>query len=113
MECGATSEPNGICHPYEDFVAASKEAKMKREQTAALGYDPESTQFPSRKQKAKLKRMNLREKEMKLPQEEWVDEKYSTEHFRETIKLYCRIVGELKVNKPIILVICLIKFKSE
>lgn len=85
---GIAPEPNGNCRSYEDFVAASNEENSKKAQIEALGYDPESIQLLSRKQKAKVRKYKLREKEEILSKEKWEEKKFGKKEFRETIKLF-------------------------
>lgn len=88
IDSGIAPEPGGVCHSYKDFLAAYKESEAKYPVIEKLGYDPESTQFLSRKLKAKARKNKLRKEEEKSAKVEWVETKFGPKEFRETIKLF-------------------------
>ena len=78
----------GIYKSSEDYFAEAEERDRKAAQEAELGYDPESLELLSRKQKAKLKKNKLREDEAKGKEEEWMNIEYGREEFKDTLELY-------------------------
>mgnify|MGYP001002952384 CR=1 FL=1 len=85
---GLTPDPNGICRPYEDFKSVSETSNQKQAQIEVLGYDPDSTEFLSQKQKAKLKKNKLKEEELKLSKEEWIVEEFGSDELKDALNLY-------------------------
>ena len=90
QKAGIAPETNGVWRPFEDFVAASEEADAKKLQIETLGYDPESTEFLSKKMKAKVKKLAKRDEEQKLSEEEWVTQEYGKKEFKDDLKLFAK-----------------------
>ena len=71
----------------KEFIEEEERSKAKWAQIEALGYDPDSEELLSRKQKAKRRKLKKREEEAKLAEEVWVEKEFGPKEFKEALKL--------------------------
>lgn len=89
QDAGIAPDSNGFCHSLRDFLERDELEKEKAKLIETQGYDPDSEEFLSQKQKAKRRKLKRREKEEEEAKfaEEWVDKAYDRNEFKETLKL--------------------------